>query len=54
MIGSTNRQTEHPDVNKVTVTITPSMGVNPLGVFIIVLNRKPKIKPDTVVRSAFS
>jgi hypothetical protein len=49
-----NRQIEQVDVNNAIVKITLSIGIKDLGVFIVVLNRKPKINPDTVVSKLLS
>ena len=52
--GITNRQIEQVDVNKAIVKIMLSIGVKDLGVFIVVLNKKPKMNPDTVVSKVLS
>ena len=52
--GITNKQIEQVDVNKAIVKIMLSIGVKDLGVFIVVLNKKPKMNPDTVVSKVLS
>ncbi|HEY7572404.1 MAG TPA: hypothetical protein VH796_13640 [Nitrososphaeraceae archaeon] len=49
-----NRQIEQVEVNRANVKIILSIGVKDLGVFIVVLNKKPKMNPDTVVSKVLS